>query len=147
MTRDHESPNDEPTGRLPSQGLTAEDEYYLEQAYKAPVESAARIEETAKFLIGATATSSGLFAAACKLALGTSKVTSITWFLPFFLWTLSILVLVFVLIPRRYEVVRNSPADYRATMLEARDRKWRRLVSGAVLFVVGLLCAVIPFYS
>ncbi len=150
MTQDQEIPSDEPIDapeRLPSQSLTLEDEYYLEQAYKDPVESAARIEETAKFLIGATATSSGLFAAACKLSLGKGTVTSITWFLPFLLWALSILVLVFVLLPHRYKVVRNAPAQYRAAMLEARDRKWRRLVVGAILFIIGLLCATIPFYS
>ena len=150
MTQEQDPPTGEPadeTERLPSQRLTAEDKYYLEQAYKDPVESAARLEETAKFLIGATAMTSGLFAAAYKLALGKATATGITWFLPFLFWAASILMLTLVLLPNRYEVVRHSPADYRTAMLRARDRKWLRLAFGAGLFAVGLLFAVLPFQS
>ena len=56
----------EPVERLKSQRLTEEDKYFYERSFKEPVESTERIEEVAKFLVGATATTSGLFLAAFK---------------------------------------------------------------------------------
>ncbi|MEM7246494.1 MAG: hypothetical protein AAF533_14175 [Acidobacteriota bacterium] len=130
---------------LPSRRLSEADKFYLEQATKEPVEATTRIEETAKYLIGATATSAGMFAAASKLALGKDPAPDVSWFLPFVFWVISILVLIFALLPNRYEVVSDSPEDFRAFLLEARDRKWRRLGLGAGLYCVGLLSATIPF--
>ena len=56
--------------------VSAEEKYFYEQSYKKidPVESIARIEDVAKFLVGATATTSGLFLSAFNLVLGTSSL-------------------------------------------------------------------------
>jgi hypothetical protein len=62
------SPDD--SEALPSRSITPEESYYLEFATKEPVDSLARLDEVAKFLIGASATTSGLFVAAFKLVLG-----------------------------------------------------------------------------
>ncbi|MBI2877011.1 MAG: hypothetical protein HYY20_09035 [Candidatus Tectomicrobia bacterium] len=86
----------------PSRPLTDEERYFFEHSYKEPVESIARIEETAKFLVGATATTSGLFLAAFKLSLGSQTVSSPAWFVPFLCWAISILGLVLVLFPQEY---------------------------------------------
>ena len=56
-----ENPNEEYEEELTSRSLTAEEKYYYERSYKEPIESIARIEETAKFLTGVAATMSGLF--------------------------------------------------------------------------------------
>ena len=89
---------------------TPEEQYYLEHAYKDPVKSLERIEETAKFLIGATATTSGLFVAAFKLALGKTGASGLLWFAPFVLWATAMLALLLVLLPQRYSVGRDEPA-------------------------------------
>ncbi len=130
---------------LTSRLLSDEERYFYEQAYKEPVESMARIEEVAKFLVGAVATTSGLFAAAFKLVRGTQTVTGITWLVPFAFWALSIITLILVLLPQKYAVGKNTPADWRARFLQARDRKFRRLVIGALFFIAGIIAAIYPF--
>ncbi len=63
-----------------SRPLTDEQRYYVEQFYKEPVESLGRIEETAKFLIGTSSATSGLYLAAFKLAFGERTVSGGIWF-------------------------------------------------------------------
>lgn len=106
------------------------------------MESAVRLEEAAKFLIGAVATTSGLYLAASKVVAGDGG--GVAWATPFVLWALSILALVLVLVPQRYEAGRGEPAAWKAGFLAARKRKYRWLLVGAVLFVVGVLAAVTP---
>ena len=131
---------------ISSRALTAEEQYYLEHAYKDPVESLARIEETAKFMLGATATTSGLFVAAFKLALGESSASGRLWFAPFILWAAAMLALVLVLLPQSYAVGRNEPAAWKAACIQARTRKYRYLCCGTALFVVGILIAALPLF-
>ncbi len=134
----------------PSRALTDEERYYHEQSYKAPVESLSRMEDTAKFFIGATATTSGLFASALKVAsdfkltLNNPYVAGLAWFLPFGLWAMSIIAFVCVLLPHNYATGRNEPSSWRAAFEEAGRRKFRRLTIGAALFILGILSAIRP---
>lgn len=68
MTTDQD---DEPT--VAARAPTDAERWYYERAYREPVEAIARIEEVAKFLVGATATTSGLFVAASKLGLSRTR--------------------------------------------------------------------------
>lgn len=129
---------------LTSRALSDEDRYYYERSYKEPVESIDRLEDAAKFLVGATATTSGLFLAAVKLSRGDQTATEIVWFIPFVLWAMSIVVLVCVLLPQEYKTGQREPDSWRKAFLEARRRKFRRLMVGALFFVMGIISAVIP---
>jgi hypothetical protein len=72
ITEEHDCGNcsEEPVEEIPSRIPSEEERYFYEQSYREPVESIARIEEVAKFMVGATATTSGLFLAAFKLSTG-----------------------------------------------------------------------------
>jgi hypothetical protein len=130
---------------LASRKLTDEERYFLEFAAKEPVDSLARLDDVAKFLIGASATTSGLFLAAFKLVLGEkTTVPGPAGFVPFVLWAASILALLRVLLPHRYPTGRNEPASWKAAVLKARIRKYRWLQVGAWLFIFGILAAVYP---
>ena len=114
-------------------------------ATKEPVDSLARLDDIAKFLIGASATTSGLFVAAYKLALGEkTPVPGPAGFAPFLLWAASILALLRVVLPQSYPTGRNEPASWRAAVLQARRRKYGWLQAGAWLFILGILAAVYP---
>jgi hypothetical protein len=130
---------------IPSRPLTDEEQYFYERSYKELVESIPRIEDVAKFLIGATATTSGLFLAAFKLARGDKTVTEPFWFAPFLCWSLSIAALMLVLFPYRYETGRAQPAAWKQAFLRARSRKYGWLAVGAGFFILGLLSALYPF--
>jgi hypothetical protein len=130
---------------LPSRKVTDEERYLLDFATKESVDSLARLDEVAKFLIGATATTSGLFLAAFKLVLGEkATVPGPAGFAPFLLWAASILALLRVLLPHRYPTGRNEPASWRDAVRQARTRKYRWLQVGAWLFIFGILAAVYP---
>jgi len=129
-----------------SRKLTDEDRYYLEQAYKEPVEAVGRIESTAKFLIGAAATTSGLYLSAVKLALGKdAAVTRIQWLLPFLLWGAAITALILVLLPQKYATREMDAQSWKQAFSEARMRKLRRLSWGAALFILGIFSGLLPF--
>ena len=130
---------------LPSRPITPEESYYLEFATKEPVDSLARLDEVAKFLIGASATTSGLFVAAFKLVLGEkTTVPGPAGFAPFLLWAASILALLCVLVPHWYPTGKNEPASWKAAVLQVRMRKYRWLQIGAWLFILGIMAAVYP---
>ncbi len=136
------TPTAEEPEALPSRPMTGEEEYYREQAYKEPVEGIERIEEVAKFLIGATATTSGLFLAAFKLAANGQPLGN-WWALPFFLWSAALMILVLVLLPHKYNAGQHEPASWKAAFVLARTRKYRRLLAGATAFIAGILAAAI----
>ena len=135
-------PEDVP--ELQSRLLRDDERYYYEQSYKEPVESIARIEDTAKFLIGAAATTSGIFLAAFQLSVGNQTVSGTKEIMPFIFWALSILGLILVLFPHEYRTGKNEPASWREAFLQARKRKYRWLIIGAVLFVAGVISAAYP---
>ena len=142
MTTDQD---EEPT--LEARAPTDAERWYYERAYREPVEAIARIEGVAKFLVGATATTSGLFVAASKLALGDGGAQHGIWILPFGAWSLGILCQLLVLFPYRYRVGRNQPASWRDAFERARGIKYALLLAGGVFFIGGLLLAALPFHG
>jgi len=139
------SNHDNDIEEIVSRPMTDEERYYVEQYYKEPVECLKLIEETAKFLIGAGAGTSGLYLSAFKLSLGEQTVSRGIWFVPFLLWAFSILALILVLLPRKYDTGKNEPASYKAAFLKAQQIKYRWLLWGAGFFVLGILTAIFPF--
>lgn len=130
---------------LISQPLTDADRYYLEQAYKDPVERITRIEDAAKFMAGATATTSGLYLAAFKIALGSGTTTAFLWFLPYLLWSASLTLFVLVLLPQKYPTREDDPGSWRAAFIRSGRYKYWRLLIGAILFILGILAGAVPF--
>ena len=124
--------------------MTDEERYYTEQFYKESFESLKRVEETAKYLIGTSSATSGLYLAAFKLAFGEVKV-HIVWLIPFVCWALAIILLILVLLPQEYPTGKNEPASYKNAFIQARKLKYRRLVWGAVCFIAGIMTAIYPF--
>ena len=138
---------DDQIEEIVSSPLTDADRYYLEQAYKNPVERIGRIEDAAKFLAGATATTSGLYLAAYKIALGDAKSAAFLWLLPYLLWAGSLVSFVLVLLPRRFATKENDPGSWRAAFLQSGEWKYHRLMFGAALFILGILAGAYPFHS
>lgn len=134
---------EEPIEAIPSRKPTDEEQYYIEYAYKEPVESIVRIEEVAKFLLGATATASGLLAAAVKISHSTKPLSDGLWWLPFLCWAASIVAFIFVLFPQPYPTGHNEPAAWKAALDKARWRKYWILTVGTMFFVCGLLAAIL----
>lgn len=137
--------DDDHIEELPSKKLTDRDKYYLEQGYKEPVERIGRIEEVAKFLAGATATTSGLYLAAYKIALGQQTVTALVWFLPYLLWAASLILFVLVLLPNKYPTYENNAESWRRAFLRCGKCKYWRLMAGAVFFILGILAGTWSF--
>jgi hypothetical protein len=134
--------NDETIEELPARMLGEEEQYYFAQAYKEPVESIARIEEVAKFLVGATATTSGLFLAAVKISHGTQPIPGWVWLLPFLCWAGGICALIGVLFPYPYATGANQPATWKAAFQRVRWVKYGLLTVGTLFFIAGILTAV-----
>ena len=129
---------------LSAKPLTEEERYFYERSYKEPVEAIERIEDVAKALVTATAGVAGLFLSAMKLSLGDAPAEGLLWLAPFGCWALGMIALVLVLLPRKYPVGEYEPAAWQRVFLEARNRKFRWLVSGALLFVAGILSGALP---
>ncbi len=136
--------DDEQIEELSSSPLSEEEQYFHERSYKELVESIPRIEDVAKFLVGATATTSGLFLAAIKLARGDKTVSELFWFVPFICWSLSIVALILVLLPRHYETGQAEPASWKDAFVQVRYWKYHWLMTGAVFFIAGILSALYP---
>lgn len=141
------SPFDDPD-LLPSRKLTDEERHYLEYAVKEPVDSLTRLDEVAKFLLGASATTSGLFVAAYKFALGpNATLPGLGGWLPFLLWAGSILAFLRVLLPQTYQVGQQEPASWKAAVLQARTHKYHWLQVGTWAFCLGIVAAVYPLIA
>jgi len=136
---------DDPIQDLVSENLTEEDQYYLQQGYQDPVQRIARIEDVAKFLAGATATTSGLYLAAFKIAFGARTAAAFPWLIPHLLWSAALILFVLVLLPQRHPTHQNDPASWKAAFIESGRRKHRRLLYGAILFILGILAGAYPF--
>ncbi|MGE0087768.1 MAG: hypothetical protein AB7S75_25435 [Desulfococcaceae bacterium] len=136
--------NDNDIEEIISRPMTDEERYYAEQFCKELVESVKRIEETAKYLIGSSSATSGLYLAAFKLSFGDAKAQFV-WLIPFLCWTAAIVFLILTLLPRKYETGKNEPASYKAAFMKARTVKYHRLGWGAGFFVLGILTAAYPF--
>ncbi len=132
---------------IPSRRLTREEEMYRDVALQELVKSLDRLEEVAKFLIGATATASGLLIAALKIAQGTEDPsTGLGGLLPFLLWSLSLVSCLLVLAPRAYQTGRHQPSSWKAAVVAARQWKFHWLTCGMIFFILGILSAAGSFF-
>ncbi len=139
--------SDDSTENLPSRRLTREEEMYRDVALQEPMKSLDRLEEVAKFLIGATATASGLLIAALKIAQGTEDPsTGIRDLLPFLLWSLSLVSCLLVVAPRAYQTGRHQPSSWKAAVVAARQWKFHWLTCGMIFFILGILSAAGSFF-
>ena len=109
-----------PTPEIAATPLTDEQRYYYELSYKEPADSIGRIEEMAKFLVGAVSATSGLVLAALGLALGDTRAGGGWFYAPVLLWSASVLLLVLVLLPRRYTAGQREPEAWKQTLLSSR---------------------------
>ncbi len=130
-----------PTPEIAATPLTDEQRYFYELSYKEPADSIGRIEEMAKFLVGAVSATSGLVLAALGLALGDTRAGGGWFYAPVLLWSASVLLLVLVLLPRRYTAGQREPEAWKQALLSSRAYKYKCLLAGAALFVLGLLAA------
>ncbi|MCA9422660.1 MAG: hypothetical protein KC592_16700 [Nitrospira sp.] len=132
---------------LPSRRLTREEQMYRDVALQEPVKSIDRLEDVAKFLIGATATASGLLIAALKIAQGTEDPsTGIRDLLPFLLWSLSLVSCLLVVAPRTYQTGRRQPSSWKTAVISARQWKFHCLTCGMIFFILGILSAAGSFF-
>lgn len=125
-------------GRVPNK----EESYFIEASYKNTVDSIKGIEETAKFLVGATATTSGLFLAATKLSFGDSADPDPYWILPFISWAIAIMFLILVLFPLRYSAKAHIPLAMKKVFQLAQKIKYTFLSLGAACFIFGLIASI-----
>lgn len=147
MTEPPAISSEDPIEELPSRRLTREEEMYRDVAFQEPVKSIDRLEDTAKFLIGATATASGLLIAALKVAQGTLNPSiGIRGLLPFLLWSFSLASCLLVIAPRAYQTGRRQPSSWEAAVLSARQWKFHCLTFGMIFFILGILSAAGSFF-
>lgn len=147
MSEPPASNSEDPLEDIPSRRLTREEEMYRDMALQEPVKSIDRLEEVAKFLIGATATASGLLIAALTIAQGTTNPsTGIRGLVPFLLWSLSLVSCLLVVAPRTYQTGRHQPSSWKAAVVSARQRKFHCLTFGMIFFILGILSAAGSFF-
>ena len=96
-------------------------------------------------MAGAAATTSGLYLAAFKIALGDETRTAFIWLLPYLLWAVSLIFFVLVLLPQRYPTLENDPGSWRRAFIDSGRRKYRRLAAGAGFFIFGILAGALSF--
>lgn len=131
---------------LESRRANEEELFYLKLARDEFAASLGRIEETAKYLVGAIGAVAGLVLAGLqvKLAVNSSApVTALTW--PFLLWGLSGLFAILVFFPLPYRPYRNAPQDIRSSFAKARWVKWSLLLLSVLAFGAGIIVAAMQF--
>jgi hypothetical protein len=129
----------------PARSPTKEEIYYDELERKDPVDTTKRIEETAKFLLGITAGTSGFYLSAVKLTMGKTATAGFFTLLPFLIWAGAMIALILVIFPQKYSTYKHEPASVKQAILLARDRKYRRLVLGTLLFMMGIISGAWAF--
>jgi len=131
---------------LPSRAATEEEQFYLKLAREEFSASLSRLEETAKYLIGAVGAVAGLLLSALQLKIAVSPnalQTPLTG--AFSLWGASALLAILVVMPLPYRHFHNSPAAIRASFSRARWWKWILLLLSTLAFGAGLFIAARQF--
>ncbi|MDZ7292929.1 MAG: hypothetical protein ONB44_24245 [candidate division KSB1 bacterium] len=133
---------------LESRPATDDELFYLKLARDEFAASFSRIEETAKYLIGAIGAVAGLVLAGMQVKLAVSQGqgapgTALTW--PFVLWGVSALCAIFVFFPLPYRHYSGSPQSIRQKFVKARKVKWSLLLISTLTFAAGLLVAAWQF--
>ncbi|MDZ7361406.1 MAG: hypothetical protein ONB46_11885 [candidate division KSB1 bacterium] len=133
---------------LESRRATEEELFYLKLAREEFAAGLGRIEETAKYLIGAVGAVAGLVLAGLQVKLAVSQGqaapgTPLSW--PFVLWGVSALFAIFVFFPLPYRHYSASPQSIRQKFVKARKVKWSLLLVATLTFAAGLLVAAWQF--
>lgn len=138
---------EDPIEEITSRRVPREEEMYRDVALQEPVKRIDRLEDVAKFLIGATATASGLLIAALKIAQETlTPSTGIRGLLPFLLWALSLVSCLLVVAPRTYQTGRYQLSSWKTAVVSAGQWKFRWLTFGMIFFILGILSAAGSFF-
>jgi len=130
---------------LESRPATEEELYYLKLAREEFGASLVRIEEAAKFLIGAAGTVAGLFITGQQIRTAIQPQPMAASTAPFVFLSISLLAAIFVLLPMPYRHYRNAPAAIQRAFSKARWLKWGLLLFSALAFIAGLISAVLQF--
>lgn len=110
---------------LPARRASDEEVFYLQKAREEFFRSLERIEETAKYVIGAVGAVAGLFLAGMQVKLAVNpKLPQASLKLPFLLWGISLILAVLVFFPFPYRSVYRSPQQIRRAFSRARRVKW-----------------------
>ena len=133
-----------PIRKLESRPATEEDLFYLKMARDEFTASLSRIEETAKYLIGAVGAVAGLFLAGLQVKIAVKpelKESIVT--MPFWLWGVGLLCAIFVILPLPYRHDENAPQSIRRSFARARWVKWSLLLVSAIALTAGLIVAAL----
>ncbi len=131
---------------LESRRANEEELFYLKLARDEFAASLGRIEETAKYLIGAIGAVAGLVLAGLQVKLAMNPqlpANPLTW--PFVLWGSSGLFAILVFFPLPYRPYRNAPQEIRRSFAKARWVKWSLLLLSVLTFGAGIIVAALQF--
>lgn len=131
-----------PIPELQGRPASEDDLFYLKLARDEFAASLGRIEETAKYLVGAVGAVAGLVLAGLQIKVAVKPELPFSSFtLPFMLWGLSALCAILVFFPLPYRHYQNSPAAIRRAFERARKVKWVLLLIAVLAFAAGLYFA------
>lgn len=131
---------------LESRKSSDEELFYLTLAREEFAASMSRIEDTAKYLIGAVGAVAGLLFAGLQVKAAVNPQlpqASLLW--PILLWGVSVFAAILVFFPLPYRHYRNAPNAIRLSFEKARWMKWSLLLASALSFAGGLLVAAFQF--
>jgi hypothetical protein len=131
---------------LESRRANEEELFYLKLAREEFAASLGRIEETAKYLIGAVGAVAGLVLAGLQVKLAVNPQLAgnpLTW--PFVLWGISALLAILVFFPLPYRHGRNAPQAIRRSFEKARWVKWSLLLLAVLAFGAGIMMMALQF--
>lgn len=127
---------------LPSRALTDEDSFYLKLARDEFAASLGRLEETAKYLVGAIGAVAGLVLAGIQIKIAVKPdLPASSFAVPFLLWGFSALCAILVFFPLPYRHYQDAPAAIRRAFERARKVKWALLLISVLAFAAGLYFA------
>ncbi len=125
--------------RRPSRPVSEDEKHLLDIERNSVAHGIAKIEETAKLLVGSVSAVTGIFVAATKVA--DPGLRPSVW--PLLLWCLAIMVCLLVVMPLPHRHGQHVPESIRTTLRRTMWLKWALLVTAVVLFSVGTVAAVI----
>lgn len=131
---------------LESRKSSEEELFYLKLARDEFAASLGRIEETAKYLIGAVGAVAGLLFAGLQVKLAVNPQlpqAPLLW--PILFWGVSVFCAILVFFPLPYRHYRNAPNAIRRSFEKARWVKWSLMLASALSFAGGLVVAALQF--
>ncbi len=127
--------------KLSSRRSTEEEVFLLQKAREEFFRNLERIEEAAKYVIGAVGAVAGLFLAGLQVKLAVNpKLTQTPLEVPFLLWGISLILAILVFLPFPYRSVHRSPKHIHRVFSRARWIKWSLLLLSVLLLAGGIFC-------